>query len=120
MGVSLFLSLIQEVTAKRQSKKHRGLNSSEHRVYHVKFAPLIGLESHDLQPISLEEGEGADESTLGSTQSARVPVVGELPLDYQIYQMVDSAGARGMSTVVRGRVHSDEGACPWGVGGEGP
>ena len=34
--------------------------------------------------------------------SARIPLIGEFSLDYQIYQMVDSAGARGVSTVVRG------------------
>lgn len=114
MGVLLFLSLTQEVTTKKQSRKHKGLNSSEHRVYHVKFAPLIGLESHDLQPIRLEEAEGADESTLESTESARTPVIGELPVDYQIYQMVDSAGARGVSTVVRGHVHSGKGGVSMG------
>ena len=91
----------QEVTTKHSSKKHRGLSSSEHRVYHIKFAHLIGLESHDLQPISLEEGEGAEGPPTTSV-SAHRPVVGELPLDYQVYQMVESAGARGVSTVVRG------------------
>ena len=91
----------QEVTTKHPSKKHRGLSSSEHRVYHIKFAHLVGLESHDLQPTSLEEGEGAEGPPM-SSESARRPVVGELPLDYQIYQMVESAGARGVSTVVRG------------------
>ena len=70
-------------------------------MYHIKFAHLVGLESHDLQPTSLEEGEGAEGPPM-SSESARRPVVGELPLDYQIYQMVESAGARGVSTVVRG------------------
>ena len=92
---------IQEVTTKRQPKRSRGLGTVEHRIYHVKFAHLIGLESHDLQPTSLEEGEGADGTTPGATDSARIPLIGEFSLDYQIYQMVDSAGARGVSTVVR-------------------
>ena len=65
----------------------------------MKFADLIGSESHDLQLIGLEDGEGDEGTTSGSDHRA---VVGELPLDYQTYQMVESTGARGVSTVVRG------------------